>query len=106
MNGRVNLVAAAFALTALSYGLARFAYGLLLPQIRTDLSLSATAAGWIGGSAFAAYCLGIMFAFLVGDRLGSRAMLMIAGSAATIGMALVALSPTDGCSARRSLLQV
>ncbi len=93
MNGRVNLVAAAFALTALSYGLARFAYGLLLPQIRTDLSLSATAAGWIGGSAFAAYCLGIMFAFLVGDRLGSRAMLMIAGSAATIGMALVALSP-------------
>ena len=93
MNGRVNLVAAAFALTAVSYGLARFAYGLLLPQIRTDLALSATAAGWIGGSAFAAYCLGILFAFLVGDRLGPRAVLMTAGTAATIGMALVALSP-------------
>ncbi len=93
MSGRSNLVAAGFALTALSYGLARFAYGLLLPQIRADLSLSATAAGWIGGSAFAAYCLGIVFAFLVGERLGARALAMSAGSAATIGMALVALAP-------------
>jgi hypothetical protein len=32
VNRNLNLVAAAFALTALSYGLARFAYGLLLPQ--------------------------------------------------------------------------
>ena len=96
MNGRVNLVAAAFALTALSYGLARFAYGLLLPQIRVDLALSATAAGWISGSAFAAYCFGIIFAFLVGDRLGARALLVMAGSAATTGMALVALAPNGG----------
>ena len=48
MNGRGNLVAAGFALTALSYGLSRFAYGLLLPDIREELSLGATAAGWIG----------------------------------------------------------
>ena len=48
MKGRINLVAAAFTLTALTYGLGRFAYGLLLPHIREDLSLSATGAGWIG----------------------------------------------------------
>lgn len=94
MRGRINLVAAAFALTALSYGLARFAYGLLLPQIREDLSLSATAAGWIGGSAFAAYCLGIILASLAGARLGDRLIAILAGLAATSGMLLVAVAPS------------
>lgn len=89
-----NLVAAAFALTALSYGLARFAYGLLLPQIREDLSLDTAAAGWIGGGAFAAYCAGIVFASLLGTKLGERATAMLAGLAATLGIGLVALAPS------------
>lgn len=92
MKRRLNLVAAAFALTALSYGLARFAYGLLLPQIRVDLSLDVTAAGWIGGSAFMAYCLGIVFTCLANGRLGPRTIAVLAGLAATCGMALVAIS--------------
>jgi predicted MFS family arabinose efflux permease len=89
-----NLIAAAFALTALSYGLARFAYGLLLPQIRNDLSFGAAAAGWIGGGAFAAYCLGIVFASLWSAKLGERAMAMLAGLTATAGVGLVALAPS------------
>lgn len=92
MKGRAHLVAAAFALTALSYGLTRFAYGLLLPQIRQDLSFSAAAAGWIGGGAFAAYCIGIVFASLVGARPGERLMAVLAGVAATAGMGLVAFA--------------
>jgi predicted MFS family arabinose efflux permease len=92
MKRGLNLVAAAFALTALSYRLARFAYGLLLPQIREDLALGVTAAGWIGGSAFVAYCLGIVFTFLVNGTLSARAIALLAGIAATCGMALVAIS--------------
>ncbi|MBO1073727.1 MFS transporter [Roseomonas marmotae] len=92
MKGGRNLVAAAFALTALSYGLGRFAYGLLLPQIREDLALSSTAAGWIGGGAFATYCIGIVLASAAGSRLGERNMAMLAGLAATLGMGLVALA--------------
>jgi len=94
LKGGGHLIAAAFALTALSYGLARFAYGLLLPQIRADLSLSAAAAGWIGGGAFGAYCLGIIFASLAGAKLGERAMAMLAGLAATAGVGLAALAPS------------
>ncbi|MFH5923879.1 MFS transporter [Roseomonas xinghualingensis] len=94
MKGGRHLIAAAFALTALSYGLARFAYGLLLPQIREDLSLGAPAAGWIGGSAFAAYCVGIVFASMAGVKFGERAMAMLAGLAATAGVGLVALAPS------------
>lgn len=89
-----NLVAAAFALTALSYGLARFAYGLLLPQIREELALGATAAGWIGSGAFAAYCAGIGFALLAGPRLGARVTALLAGLAATAGLGLVAVAPS------------
>ncbi|WP_415845918.1 MFS transporter [Stutzerimonas zhaodongensis] len=92
MKRGINLVAAAFALTALSYGLARFAYGLLLPQIRADLSLDVITAGWIGGSAFVAYCLGIVFTFLANGTLSPRSIAVLAGLAATCGMALVAAS--------------
>jgi len=86
---RINLVAAAFALTALSYGLARFAYGLLLPRIREDLSLDVTVAGWIGGSAFAAYCVGIIFTFICNQTLNPRTIAVLAGLAATVGMGCI-----------------
>lgn len=92
MKRGLNLVAAAFALTAVSYGLARFAYGLLLPQIRTELSLNATAAGWIGSSAFAAYCAGIVFTFVCNDKLTPRTLAVLAGAAATLGMACIVVA--------------
>jgi predicted MFS family arabinose efflux permease len=92
VKGRINFVAAAFALTALTYGLGRFAYGLLLPHIQEDLSLSATAAGWIGGSAFATYCFGIVLAFVTGARLGERHVAVLASLMATSGLALVAVA--------------
>jgi MFS family permease len=101
VKGRINLVAAAFALTALTYGLGRFAYGLLLPHIREDLSLSATGAGWIGGSAFAAYCFGIVFALVAGARLGERRVAVLASLTATCGLALVAVASSGWRSRSR-----
>jgi predicted MFS family arabinose efflux permease len=95
MNGRWNLVAAAFSLTALSYGLARFAYGLMLPAIREDLALGAVSAGWIGGGSFAAYCVGIVLAFAFNDRLGERRIAVLAGLAATTGMALISIAQSS-----------
>ncbi|TLX63628.1 MFS transporter [Stutzerimonas nosocomialis] len=92
MKRNLNLVAAAFALTALSYGLARFAYGLLLPQIREALGLDVSAAGWIGGSAFAAYCVGIASAFFSSGSLSPRVIAVLAGVAATAGLTLVAVA--------------
>jgi predicted MFS family arabinose efflux permease len=94
MKGSGSTVAAAFALTAVSYGLARFAYGLLLPQIRKDLSLSALDAGWIGGGAFAAYCVGVIFASLAVAKFGERLLALLAGLVATAGVGLVAISPS------------
>ena len=92
MKRGLNLVAAAFALTALSYGLARFAYGLLLPQIRAELSLDATTAGWIGSSAFAAYCVGILLTFVCNARFTPRTLAAFAGLTATAGMTCIVIA--------------
>jgi predicted MFS family arabinose efflux permease len=92
MMRHVNMVAAAFGLTALTYGLTRFAYGLLLPSIRAELDFSATAAGWIGGLAFAFYCLGVVLAFALVHRFGERGITIFAGTSATGAMAIVAVS--------------
>lgn len=100
MKRGVNLVAAAFALTALSYGLARFAYGLLLPSMRQDLALSVSAAGTIGGSAFAAYCVGIVATFICNGKISPRALTVYAGAAASIGMGLIVFAESPlalGC---------
>ncbi|MCM2502652.1 YbfB/YjiJ family MFS transporter [Aureimonas altamirensis] len=92
MRGHLNLVAAGFCLTALTYGLARFAFGLLLPDISAELSLSATAAGWIGGGAFAAYCVGIVFASTYGAQYAERTNAILAAGVATGGLALAAMA--------------
>ncbi len=96
MMRRANMVAAAFSLTALTYGLARFAYGLLLPSIRADLDLSAIAAGWIGGLAFASYWLGVVLAFTFVDHYGERCITVLAGSCATGAMTTIAVSWSGG----------
>lgn len=88
----VNLVAAGFALTALAYGLARFAYGLLLPQIRTELELGTVAAGWIGSVAFGAYCAGVLMAFVAVPRWGARVVAVASGLCATAGLALMGVA--------------
>ena len=88
-RGTANLVAVGFALTALAYGLARFAYGLLLPQIRTELDLGTVAAGWIGSAAFGAYCGGVVVAFLAVPRWGARVVAVASGLCATAGLGLM-----------------
>jgi predicted MFS family arabinose efflux permease len=90
----VNLLAAAFALTAVSYGLARFAFGLLLPQIRTELSLDIGTTSWIGSSAFVAYCIGVCITFALNRTCPPRALAFAAGLASTVGMVIITLSTT------------
>ncbi len=89
-KGEAGLVGSGFALVATCYGLARFAYGLLLPAIGAELGLDQTQAGLIGAGAFAAYCAAVCAASVLCDRLGPRAVATVAGLAAAAGMALIA----------------
>lgn len=87
-----RIVAPAFMLTALTYGLARFAYGLLLPDIQSDLGFDTGTAGWIGGTMFATYCAGIFLAMTLDARWSPRFLTVAAGICAAAALTLAAIA--------------
>lgn len=86
------LVASGTALIAATYGLVRLAYGLFLPDVQAELSLSASTAGLISSGASAAYCAAALASFLLAARaphlFAALATMTAAGGA--LGMALAA----------------
>ncbi len=79
---------------AVTYGLARFAYGLFLPEMRESLDLSETVLGLIGAGSYAGYCFAILGALMFTSSSGPRFMAVAAGAVAVVGMAAVAGAPT------------
>src|SRR4028118_807815 len=90
------LVAPGLALIAVTYGLARFAYGLFLPEMRETVDLSDATLGLIGAGSYAGYCLAVLGALVLTSRSGPRLMAVAAGSAAVGGLAAIAGAPTGG----------
>ncbi len=80
------------ALIAMSYGLARFAFGLYVPAIRADLGLSPDIIGRVGALPYVSFCLASVFAAGVVDRLGARGAALTACLFAIVGMAIVSRS--------------
>jgi sugar phosphate permease len=87
------LVAPGLAMIAVTYGLARFAYGLFLPEMRESLGLSESVLGLIGAGSYAGYCLAVIGALVCTSRAGPRFMAIAAGTVAVVGMAAVAGAP-------------
>ncbi len=88
-----RLAAAGACLIAACYGLARFAFGLFVPALRSTFDLSGSAIGAIASAAYASYCVAIVVAALLTPRLGARAVATGAGVIATAGTALIAAAP-------------
>jgi MFS family permease len=88
------LAAAGMSLIAVTYGLARFAYGLFLPELRSEFELDGATAGAIAASSYLGYCVSILAATLLTPRWGARRIAVIAGLAAVAGTALIAAAPT------------
>src|SRR5688572_15673127 len=93
-SGITWLVAPGLAMIAITYGLARFAYGLFLPNMRESLDLSESVLGLIGAGSYAGYCFAILGALMFTSRSGPRFMGVAAGAVAVVGMATVAGAPT------------
>ncbi|MFV0131530.1 MFS transporter [Streptomyces sp. HMX112] len=89
------LVLPGLAMIAVCYGLARFSYGLFLPEFRDDFDLTPGLLGLIGAGSYVGYCLAIAASGYVCPRLGPRAVVALAGLICTAGMCLVAAAP-DG----------
>jgi predicted MFS family arabinose efflux permease len=84
------LVPAGLSVIAATYGLARYGYGLYLPEFGTTFLLSTTAAGVIASGSFAAYCLAAALAGRLVAAGRARAALWLAGGSAALGSAVVA----------------
>lgn len=79
-------------LVAICYGLARFAFGLFVPMIRSDLGLDTETIGTLGSLAYVGYCASILGAPALVARLGPRTIAVAAALSAATGMALTASS--------------
>jgi predicted MFS family arabinose efflux permease len=77
------------ALIAISYGLARFAFGLFVPPIRAELGLTPEVIGIIGALPLISFVLATMVAPLSADRLGARNTAMVSGIFGVAGLALI-----------------
>jgi len=77
------------ALIAISFGLARFAFGLFVPPIREELGLSSSVIGIIGSLPLISFLLATAVAPLVTDRLGARYAAVLSGGFGVAGLAMI-----------------
>ncbi|MGH3674151.1 MAG: MFS transporter [Mycobacterium sp.] len=89
------LVCAGAALIACCYGFARFTYGLFAPVFTETFGLTSTLAGVIGAGSYIGYCAAITASLMLTDRIGARRVAVAAGVVATVGMSIVALTPSN-----------
>lgn len=88
------LVGPGIAMIAVTYGLARFAYGLFVPHLRETFDLSPAVLGVIGAGSYAGYCVAIFASMTLTRRVGPRVMAVAAGSMAVAGTAAIAGAST------------
>lgn len=86
----VRVVGAGVGSVAVSFGLARYGYGLLLPDIRADLGLDSATLGLIATGSIAAYLVATVLAGALTRRLGPRTVVVFGGALAVIGMLVIA----------------
>jgi fucose permease len=89
-RAELRLVCAGAAAVGTAYGLARYGYGLLLPDIRAELGLGTTVLGAIGTGSYASYLAATAAVSVLAPRAGSRAMVAAGLVLAAVGMVLIA----------------
>ncbi|WP_018922876.1 MFS transporter [Salsuginibacillus kocurii] len=88
-----TLVLPGITMIAVTYGLARFSFGLLLPDINQSLEMSESVSGTISSLFYLAYCFTIVFSTVITTREGPRRMILLAGLSAFAGLLLMSVTP-------------
>jgi predicted MFS family arabinose efflux permease len=76
-------------LIAVSFGLARFAFGLFVPSIRDDMGLDPRWVGLIGALPLISFVLASLVASEIAHRLGARNATVLASGFAVVGLGLI-----------------
>ncbi|MFD2207855.1 MFS transporter [Kiloniella antarctica] len=89
------LVGPGLCITATSYGLCRYAYGLFIPIFREEFNLSDEALAYIASISYASYFLVALLGIYISSKIDPRKSLLLGGMTAVVGMMLIAtaLSP-------------
>ncbi len=78
MRGATNIILgllpAGLAMIAVTYGLARFAYRLFLPELREAFGLNAAVLGLIVSGSYVGYCVAITISLIYTSKVGPRFM--------------------------------
>ncbi|BAN96496.1 hypothetical protein E05_17300 [Plautia stali symbiont] len=90
MKASLRLTLSGFMLIAVTYGLARFAWGMMMPQVAQQISFSPRASGMLAACSYLAYCLATPGATLLLARWGVRSTAMLAALTAMLGLLLMA----------------
>lgn len=88
-----KLVFPGVTMIAVTYGLARFSYGLLLPNISHDLAMSSSVSGIISSLFYLSYCFAIVVSIVLTVDKGPRVMVLVAGVFAIVGLVIMGVSP-------------
>lgn len=92
----VGVATAGAAVVGVTFGMARYAYGLTMPQVTDDLGISAALAGTIAGAAFAGYLVALLVVPSLSWRLGPRAPTLLGGACVVSGGLVAAAAPSPG----------
>ncbi len=87
-----NFTFAGLAIVAVTFGLARYGFGLFVPDISRELSLTPDMVGLIAGSSYVGYLCATLAAAWISQRYGPRVPIVLGGMMASIGMLLVGVS--------------
>ncbi len=80
------------AMVAVSFGLARYGYGLLLPEMRAEFAMGADAAGFISSGAYLSYLVANAGVVWVTATYGARVAVGLAAALAAAGMAVISVA--------------
>lgn len=87
-----KIVLPGIAMIAVTYALARYSFGLFLPDISSALNLSESQAGYVSSAAYAAYTLSLLTASVLIHKYNARYMVLLSGATAFLGMLGMAFS--------------
>ena len=89
LDNTVKFTAAGLSMVAVTYGLARYCFGLFLPEIRDEFALSEAMLGIIAGASYGGYLVATIIGSWLSTLLGARIPILVGGIAATAGMTVI-----------------
>ncbi|WP_430787112.1 MFS transporter [Virgibacillus flavescens] len=91
MNSK-KLIAAGMPMIAVTYGLSRFSFGLMLPYINESINMNPSTSGLISSLSYLAYCIAVLLAIVFSKRVTPKVILLTAGFLSVVGLGLIAVS--------------